>query len=56
MQDLDLYGLTPRQYAVLILRDELKYSWEKCGRRLGISRYAARELFKRAMMKEYEKG
>jgi DNA-directed RNA polymerase specialized sigma24 family protein len=49
--DIDLQGLTPRQYAVLILRDELDYSWAKCGIKLNINRYAARELYKRAKVK-----
>lgn len=54
MEDLDLGGLTPRQYAILILRDELKYTWQRCGNRMGITRDAARELYKRAQMKCYE--
>jgi DNA-directed RNA polymerase specialized sigma24 family protein len=49
--DIDLQGLTSRQYAVLILRDELDYSWAKCGIKLNINRYAARELYKRAKLK-----
>jgi DNA-directed RNA polymerase specialized sigma24 family protein len=48
---VDLQGFTPRQYAVLILRDELDYSWAKCGIKLNITRYAARELYKRAKLK-----
>ena len=48
---LDLCGTTAQQYAMLILRDDLKYSWERCGRRLGISRHAARMKYKRAKMK-----
>lgn len=52
MEDLKLeLGMTPRQYAVLILRDDLKYSWQRCGNRLDITRDAARELYKRAKLK-----
>lgn len=51
---LDLKGMTANQYAMLILREDLKYSWQKCGNRLGITRDAARELYKRARMKCYE--
>jgi predicted DNA-binding protein (UPF0251 family) len=51
---LDLGIFTPRQYAILILRDELKYSWQKCGNKMGITRDAARELYKRSQMKCYE--
>jgi predicted DNA-binding protein (UPF0251 family) len=51
---LDLGNQTPRQYAMLILRDELKYSWQKCGNKMGITRDAAREVYKRAQMKCYE--
>jgi DNA-directed RNA polymerase specialized sigma24 family protein len=35
---LDLKGFTPRQYAALILRDELGYSYERAGNRLGLNR------------------
>ncbi len=45
---LDLRGMTARQYAMLILRDDLKYSWQRCGNKMEITRYAARELYKRA--------
>ena len=51
---LDLKGFTTQQYAMLILRDDLKYSWARCGRRLGISRHAARMKYKRALCKEME--
>jgi hypothetical protein len=53
---LDLKNWTAGQYAVLILREDFKYSWARCGNRLGISRHAANELYKRAKMKEYEQG
>ena len=58
MQDLkiDINNWTAGQYAVLILREDFKYSWARCGNRLGISRYAANELYKRAKMKEYQQG
>ena len=48
---LDLRDCSPKQYAILILRDDLKYTWQKCGIKLGISRYAAREMYKRARLK-----
>jgi hypothetical protein len=48
----NIQGFTPRQYAILILRDEFNYSWGRCGKRLDITRYAARELYKRAKLKE----
>lgn len=48
---LDLGGMTARQYAVLILRDDLKYSWQRCGNKMDTTRYAARELYKRAKQK-----
>lgn len=51
---LDLGIFTPRQYAILILRDELKYSWQKCGNKMGITRDSAPELYKRSQMKCYE--
>lgn len=50
---LDLHGCTARQYAVLIFREDLNYSWQKCGIKLGISRYAAREMYKRAKIKVF---
>ena len=51
---LDLGGMTPRQYAMLILRDDLKYSWQRCGNKMDTTRYAARELYKRAKIKATE--
>ena len=48
---LELHNCSPKQYAILILRDDLKYTWQKCGIKLGISRYAAREMYKRARLK-----
>lgn len=52
---LDLKGFTARQYAALILRDDLGYSYERAGRHLGLSRYAFRELYKRAIFKHETK-
>ena len=52
---LDLDGFTPRQYAALILRDDLGYSYERAGRQMGLSRYAFRELYKRATYKHETK-
>ena len=48
---IDLQGFTPRQYAMLIMKDELKHSYERAGRKLGISRYAAASMYKRAKLK-----
>ena len=50
---LDLGGLTPKQYAALIMREDLKYTYGKMGIRLDCSRYAAVELYKRATHKTY---
>jgi DNA-directed RNA polymerase specialized sigma24 family protein len=52
---LDLKGFTARQYAALILRDDLGYSYERAGRHLGINRFAFRELYKRAIYKHETK-
>ena len=52
---LDLKGFTARQYAALILRDELGYSYERAGNRLGLNRFAFRELYKRAVYKHETK-
>lgn len=49
--ELDLQDCTARQYAILILREDLKYSWQRCGNKMGISRHAAREMYKRARLK-----
>ena len=52
---LDLKGFTARQYAALILREDLGYSYGRAGRQLGLHRYAFRELYKRAVLKEEKK-
>ena len=52
---LDLKGFTARQYAALILREDLGYSYGRAGRQLGLHRYAFRELYKRAVFKEEKK-
>lgn len=52
---LDLKGFTPRQYAALILRDDLGYSYGRAGRHLGLNRFAFRELYKRAIYKHETK-
>jgi DNA-directed RNA polymerase specialized sigma24 family protein len=49
--ELDLQDCTARQYAILILREDLKYSWQRCGNVMGVTRDAARELYKRARLK-----
>lgn len=53
--ELDLKGFTPKQYAALILKDELGYSYERAGRQLGLTRFAFRELYKRAIYKHETK-
>ena len=50
---LELHNFTARQYAILILRDDFNYSWQRCGNKLDITREAARELYKRADQKDY---
>ena len=52
---LDLKGFTAKQYAALILREDLGYSYGRAGRQLGLDRYAFRELYKRAVLKEEKK-
>lgn len=52
---LDLKGFTAKQYAALILRDDLGYSYGRAGRQLGLHRYAFRELYKRAVFKTENK-
>ena len=48
---LDLKGFTPKQYAALILKDDLGYSYGRAALRLGITRYAVAVLYKRAKVK-----
>jgi len=50
---LDLGGLSPRQYASLILKDELGYSYARAGRRLGLNGTAFCSLYKRTKQKLY---
>ena len=50
---LELHNFTARQYAILILRDDFNYSWQRGGNKLDITREAARELYKRADQKDY---
>lgn len=49
---LDLKGFTPKQYAALILRDELGLTYGRAGIRLGVSRDAFNTLYRRAKLKE----
>jgi DNA-directed RNA polymerase specialized sigma24 family protein len=49
---LDLKGFTPRQYAALILRDELKLSYGRAGIKMGMNYYAFNSLYKRTKAKE----
>lgn len=50
---LDLKGFTAQQYVMLILKEDLNYSYGKAGIRLGKTRYAAARLYERAKQKEY---
>jgi DNA-directed RNA polymerase specialized sigma24 family protein len=50
---LNLNGFTPKQYAVLIMKEDLGYSYGKIAIRLECSRYAAVELHRRAKHKTY---
>lgn len=49
---LDLKGFTPKQYAALILKDELKLNGSRSGIKLGINHYAFKALYDRAKAKE----
>lgn len=55
MLKLDIGGCTAMQYAALILIEDMSYSYGKAGIKLGISRYAAFQLYKRAKLKLNEK-
>jgi len=48
---LNLQGCTPRQYAALILRDDLGYTHGKGGVRMEIDRSAFASLYQRARIK-----
>lgn len=48
---LDLKGFTPRQYAALIIREDLGYTHGKGGIRMGIDRSAFASLYQRARIK-----
>ena len=50
--ELDLKGFTPKQYAALILKDELKLNGSRSGIKLGMNHYAFKALYKRAKAKE----
>lgn len=53
--ELDLKGFTPKQYAALILKDELKLNCGRAGLKMGMNHYAFRSLYKRAKAKEQVK-
>lgn len=53
---LNLNGFTPKQYAALILRDDLNYSYGRMAIKLDCTRDAAAELYKRAKHKEHIKN
>ncbi len=48
---LDLKGFTARQYAMLIMKEDLGYSYERAEIKLGKTRYAAARLYERAKNK-----
>jgi len=54
---INLQGCTPRQYAALILRDDLGYTHGKGGVRMEIDRSAFASLYQRARIKteKYER-
>ena len=48
---LNLQGCTPRQYAALILRDDLEYTHGKGGVRMGLDRSGFASLYQRGRIK-----
>jgi len=50
---LDFGGLSPRQYASLILKEEFGYSYARAGKRLGLNGTAFCSLYKRTKQKLY---
>jgi DNA-directed RNA polymerase specialized sigma24 family protein len=48
---LDLKGFTAKQYAALILKEELGYSYGRAGLRMGINYRAFARLYNRAKVK-----
>jgi DNA-directed RNA polymerase specialized sigma24 family protein len=48
---LDLKGFTAKQYAALILKEELGYSYGKAGLKMGINYRAFARLYNRAKVK-----
>lgn len=50
---LDLGGLSDRQYASLILKEDFGYSYARAGKRLGLNGTAFCSLYKRTKQKLY---
>jgi DNA-directed RNA polymerase specialized sigma24 family protein len=48
---LDLKGFTAKQYAALILKEELGYSYGRAGLKMGINYKAFARLYNRAKVK-----
>jgi DNA-directed RNA polymerase specialized sigma24 family protein len=48
---IDLKGFTAKQYAALILREDLGYSYGKAGLKMGINYRAFARLYNRAKVK-----
>jgi DNA-directed RNA polymerase specialized sigma24 family protein len=48
---LDLKGFTAKQYAALILKEELGYSYGRAGLKMGINYRAFARLYNRAKVK-----
>ena len=48
---INLQGCTPRQYAALILRDDLEYTHGKGGVRMGLDRSGFASLYQRGRIK-----
>ena len=53
---LDLKGFTPRQYAALIIKEELELSYGQGGIKMDINRDAFARLYQRAKLKENGKS
>jgi hypothetical protein len=53
---LDLKGFTARQYAALIIKEELEFSHGRGGIKMGTNRETFARLYRRAKLKENAKS
>lgn len=53
---IDLKGFTPKQYAALMIKDELGLSHGQGGIKMGVSRHAFATLYRRAKCKSNAKS